>query len=112
MTKPPSIPIGPRQEAPTTYKPHPGNEHLVGCPNCRSADHIVIDVPSVTHHQVRAYAIDGVTTPEFDIEATTVPSPDEPVRDITKVRCVACRWAYTGTDPLGKLVPADETAGP
>lgn len=94
----------PAVKAPVVYRDHPGNEHPVGCPNCRSTEHIVIDVPMVMHHKVEVWAIDGITEPEFAVLDSDGIDPDAPITDVTKVRCVICRWSFTGQSPLTKLV--------
>lgn len=91
--------------APTEYREHPGDSHLVGCPNCHATDQLVIDVPMVMHHKVEVWAIDGITEPEFDVIDSDEIDPRAPIEKIDKVRCLACKWAFTGQQPLTKLVP-------
>lgn len=98
-----ALPDSNRFDAPTTYHPHPGHERPVGCPSCGSLDHLVIEVPAVVRHQIHAWAIDGVTVPEIEVDETILPDRDEPVTTIAKVKCTNCRWGLADADPLAKL---------
>lgn len=79
----------------------------MGCPMCHLADQLAVDIPLVEHKYIRAYYV-GVTTPEWDIGGDAgVTAPKTP--DPTGIRCLHCRWSYTGPNCLQRLVVLEPT---
>lgn len=107
MTLPPAALPGFRAPtAPTEHKAHPGTEQLLGCPNCQSTADLVLDVPAVVHHRVQLVAIAGITDPEPRLaEADALPVDEDTLDLATKIRCLRCRWSYTGPRPARRAAP-------
>lgn len=106
MTLPPAALPGFRATAPTTTVPHPGTDRPVGCPACGTTDQLVLDVPAVVHHRVTLLAIDAATDPEITVtEPDALPLDEEPLDRGTKLRCLRCRWSYTGPRPTSRAQP-------
>jgi hypothetical protein len=92
-------------QAPTEYRDHPGNDRPLCCPSCGHADQLVASYPVVATAPVLVQEVDAATRPE--VEPGSGVEYTEPA-DLTmpaKIACRACRWAYTGPDPLARLLP-------
>lgn len=106
MTLPPAALPGWRATAPEVHVPHPGTGRPLGCPACGATDELVVDVPAVVHHRVQLLGIDGVTQPEVTIaDADALPLDEETPDRATRLRCLRCRWAYTGPNAIGRARP-------
>lgn len=91
-----------RHEIPDEFKAQPAPTRDMGCPMCRKVDQLVADIPVTSHLYIRAYDV-GTTTPELDYggdAGVTEPPAPKP----TGIRCLNCRWSYTGPDPERRLV--------
>lgn len=91
---------------------HPGAEHPLGCPNCRSGDDLVLIERATVNRLVAAvFKVDVATVPEVDpmTDEWTDRDLDEakPV-ELIGVRCKACRWGYEGPNPLNVLTAVPE----
>jgi hypothetical protein len=71
---------------------------------CHTGADIVLHQQVVVKHLVKAWAIDGVTEPEFDVLESDELDPQAPVEQVVAVSCRRCRWSYTGPAPLARLV--------
>lgn len=91
----------------TEYRPHPGDRHRLACPNpsCLNPDRLEIRYEAVLWTPAYLDAIDGITWPEIDQDTDHERvSAAENDRRLTGWRCDACDNAYTGPQPLNRLV--------
>jgi hypothetical protein len=96
---------GHRAPAPVEHHADLGGRVELVCPMCRHGEEIVITVPAVHEHRITAWITRSVTYPQHEI--TELDHGDPAVADDkpSGVKCLRCRWAYTGPAPLDRLVP-------
>lgn len=89
------------------HKPYPGAEHQMACPNaeCLSPDYLELRYQATVWTPAFVTAIDGITFPDIepDYDNETV-STQEAERTVIGWRCTECDMAYTGPDPLDRLL--------
>lgn len=100
-----ALPHNNRPEIREEFKAQPAEAQPAGCPMCRRADQIVVDIPTKRHVAILAYYV-GVSQPEID-EGDEIGYTDPKPGTYAGVRCLACNWAYTGPDAAAKLVPLE-----
>jgi|SRR5882757_6366929 len=94
-------PIGPDR-----VEHHPGPEERAGCSACGSPDHLELMEQVVTHRAVEVWLVAMATLPEVvpisDEWSDRAVQENKPVK-VIGVRCTACRWSYTGPNPMTML---------
>lgn len=103
MTQPSAAIPGRRVEAGTEFRAQPAEETIAGCPMCKKADQLVLDIPASVHYRIKAYWV-GATACEFEL-GEQFGDTEEPKVEPSGIRCLYCRWAYRGANPLARLLP-------
>lgn len=80
-----------------TFKPQPGAEQQLVCPNpaCNLPDKLVL-MERVTVCTEAVFFDVGVTFPEIDKDEDTEQVTPDGGRQISGIRCTACRWSIQG----------------
>lgn len=101
---PAAVPQGAQHQASVTYHEAPEAAQPMACPHCGHTE-LMLHAMTPCELDVQVYRV-GVTRPEYDTVAVRVPEPNPQPAVIERVSCPACRWAFSGPEPLSRLVKA------
>ena len=90
-------------QAPTRHHDTPTPAASLGCPACRSDEHLIAYATTPVEYSIHAYAV-GVSRPDVDVEQITVPTPQPVTDQFARLACMNCGWAYEGPEPLARLL--------